>query len=66
MKGKGEMTARTNQVNVRLSDEETEVLRSAADEAGLTLSDWARLVMLAAAGDDKLMRQLRRVTPKVK
>lgn len=55
---------RANQINVRLSDEEIETLRGAADECGLTLSDWARLVMLAAAGDDKLARQLRRVSKK--
>lgn len=52
---------RTQPFSLRVSDEELEAFRKAAEEANLSLSEWARLVLSAAAGSSALPQQLTRV-----
>lgn len=39
------------QVNVRVSREEADQMRRAADAAGMTVSAWARVVLMEAAAE---------------
>lgn len=48
------------QINVRLTLEERDAFAAAAEEAGLSVSEWARLVLRAAAGERALEGHLRR------
>lgn len=41
---------RSHQINFRAGDEEAEAFRGAAEEAGLTLTDWCRLQARIGAG----------------
>ncbi len=52
------------QVNVRLTQDELEAFTAAAEDAGLTLSEWMRLVGRAAAGMRDLESHLRRARSK--
>lgn len=52
---------RTQPFSLRVSEEELETFRKAAEEAKLSLSEWARLVLSAAAGSSALPEQLTRV-----
>lgn len=52
------MTERS-QVNLRLTAAQREALSAAAERCGLPLSEWARLVLVAASGDEALRRSLR-------
>lgn len=52
---------RTTPFSVRVSEEELDAFRKAAEEANLSLSEWARLVLSAAAGSSALPEQLTRV-----
>jgi hypothetical protein len=44
------LMARDTQINLRVSGEESADLADAAADAGMSLSEWARLVLLYAAG----------------
>lgn len=55
------MTARTHNLNIRLTDDEAADMRAAAESAGMTLSDWARHVLRHASGRRELEQQLARV-----
>ena len=57
----GDGAKRERQINLRLSDQELKYCSSAAEEAHQTLSEWARAVLMAAAGDRTLYEQLKRV-----
>ena len=48
------------QMNIRVADEEAAAFKAAAEEAGLSLSDWLRAVALAASGTGVLEKHLRR------
>ena len=50
------------QMNTRVAEEEAEAYREAADEAGVSLSDWIRLMLNAASGKRGLEKQLRRAS----
>lgn len=52
--------ARDTQLNVRLDDDEAHAFNEAATAAGLSTSEWARLVLRAAAGRRALTEQLGR------
>jgi len=48
-------------VTFRLTEAESAAIHEAAEEAGLSLSQWLRLVAVTAAGDDVLVLQLLRL-----
>ena len=52
---------RTQPFSLRVSEESLDAYRKAAEEAGLSTSEWARLVLDAAAGRLALPEQLTRV-----
>lgn len=52
--------SRDRQINFRTSPAEKEAYVAAAERARLPLSDWMRMVLLAASGDEELVRALRR------
>ena len=52
---------RTQPFSLRVSEEELETFRKAAEDANLSLSEWARLILSAAAGSSALPEQLTRV-----
>lgn len=54
------MKARNKQLNVALSAEEQKAIRDSADEAGLELSAWCRVVLRTAAGMGSLGDSLKR------
>jgi hypothetical protein len=60
MTGKPPLTA---QKNFRLSASEAKQVQRAASRAGLTESEWLRLVVRTALGDRALLDQLMRVAP---
>ncbi len=47
-----EKRAHTASMRVRLLPEHDELIRKAAEHAGVSLSDWLRLVLLKAARDE--------------
>jgi uncharacterized protein (DUF1778 family) len=51
----------TKQKNFRLSSSEEKLLQRAARKAGLTESQWLRLIVRAALGETMLLDQLSRV-----
>lgn len=55
------MAARNQPFSLRVSDASLAAYKKAAEEAGLTASEWARLVLDAAAGVNELPQQLTRV-----
>lgn len=55
------MVDRTQPFSLRVSAEAHEAYRKAAERAGLSTSEWARLVLDAAAGTSDLPAQLTRV-----
>ena len=44
----------------RLTERERQTIKAAAEAAGLSLSQWIRLVTITASGDTTLVRQLER------
>lgn len=48
------------QLNIRIGDEEMQALREAAADAGMTPSEWARIVLRVATGRYELTEQLQR------
>ena len=57
-------TAKPHQINFRVTAEEYDAFSEAADEAGLSLSEWLRLVARAGAGMRALEGHLRRAASK--
>lgn len=53
--------ARTQPFSIRVSEEAREAYKKAAEDAGLSESEWARLVLDAAAGISQFPEQLMRV-----
>jgi len=53
------------QKNFRLSDAESKALGREAKKAGLTESQWLRLLVLTALGESSLFEQLERVRARV-
>lgn len=53
--------SRTQPFSIRVSEEAVEAYRKAAEKAGLSTSEWVRLVLDAAAGVSELPKQLMRV-----
>ena len=49
---------RDTQVNFRVSEEEHAAYTDAAENAGLSLSFWCRVILASALGDDDLRKQL--------
>lgn len=47
-------------INFKVSDEERDAFKAAAERCGLSLSAWLREVGLAAAGESELLRSLKR------
>jgi hypothetical protein len=48
------------QLNIRLADEkEYKAMQKAAEKAGMSVSEWARVVLGAASGRYELLAQLR-------
>ena len=54
------MVTRTEQLNLRLTDDEVRDMRDAAAEAGLTLSEWARLILRHASGRHEMSEHMER------
>ncbi len=52
MSEKEEKRAHSASVRVRLLPEHDELIRQAAEHAGVSLSDWMRLVLLKAAREE--------------
>lgn len=57
----GRPSMRTQPFSLRVSEEALEAYKKAAEEAGLSTSEWARLVLDAAAGISQFPEQLTRV-----
>lgn len=55
------MKERAQPFSVRVSERSMKAYKKAADEAGLSVSEWARLVLDAAVGASELPEQLTRV-----
>lgn len=53
--------ARPAPFSLRVSEEELEAFRKAAEAANMSLSEWARLMLSAAAGSSVVPEQLTRV-----
>lgn len=51
---------RPAQLNLRISDDEARDMREAAAEAGLTLSEWARLILRHASGRHEMSEHMER------
>jgi antitoxin component of RelBE/YafQ-DinJ toxin-antitoxin module len=56
------MAARGTQLNLRLSEDEAKDVQQAAEECGLSTSEWARLVLTHAAGRRRLNESLERAS----
>lgn len=56
-------SARRSRIEVRLHERERAALVTAADRAGLPVSEWARVQLLTASGRPDLCEQLARVRP---
>jgi hypothetical protein len=50
-------------LNIRLHEIEREAVGRAALDAGLSLSEWSRAVLMTAAGSSQLLEQLARIEP---
>jgi len=56
------MGTETKPIATRVDEEQREAMQQAADDAGLPLSTWVRVVLLAAAGVSPLRDQLTKAT----
>ena len=52
---------REHPFSLKVSKEELETFRKAAEAANMSLSEWARLILSAAAGSSAIPEQLTRV-----
>lgn len=57
----GFVTTRTTPFSLRVSERSAQAYRKAAEKAGLSISEWARLVLDSASGASALPEQLTRV-----